>query len=323
MILRSTLAIATAALLTGAALAQEERPDRLIGGSVEELSAILGVQGAQRTTLQGAYDETAAKYRDVLKTLRDQGLMSAQDDLDKLRADCRKKVTDLLQPNQRPVYESLLKRKDTLAAEYEKALFGLPPVTGIRVKLALNESDCAAMQKVNDKAVEAISKKVVEMSNAKEESEKIVKAVNELRKQALTDLIAASPRGLEGKIRDAVYDFIKPVEEKITPKERNELDKVMKALDIKEKERVTDTRRKIASIFMHRAEMAPLNVNMLSDLGKIMLNKKKEPELWLRMDDYKTLLDIHRRRIDALQDELRSTATTKQVYKLIAERIVD
>lgn len=325
MIKTTTILIALAALSAGAASAfgQEERPDRLIGGSVEELGAVLGVQGQQRTTLQAVYDETSSKYRDVLKTVRDQGLTGAKADLDKLREDCRKRVSDLLLPNQRPTYETLLKRKDALATEYEKALFGLPPVTGLRIKLALNESDCAAMQKVNDKAVETISKKVVEMSNAKTETDKIVTAVNDLRKQALTDLMAAAPKGMEAKIRDAVYNYIKPVEEKLTPKERDQLDKVMKAFDAKDKERVAEIRRKVASIYMHRAEMAPLSKTMLSELGKIMLNKKKEPELWLRLDDYKTLLDIHRQRIEALQGDLRATTSTKELYKLVSEGIVD
>ncbi len=318
------IAAALALACPAAAAAQDPDLDRLMGGTQGELRAALQLTEDQCDKVRKLYVTLGEKLADLRKAAKAKGVDAARDDFRKLQGDAVGEMKKILAGRQVEAYAELLKRKDDLAGEYEKALFGIPPVTEMKIKLGLPPEDCRIMQKVADDGVDRIRQKIVELKDKKHLPSQITEAVNELRKECITKMVEACSKPSQKKVKEHIRWYLGEVEAKLSKPDVDRLSRTANALAIKDEDARKDVRRRIAAVLMHKAEIAWGTKSLVREVVMLMVGgAKAEGNIWERMSEYGTLNDIHRRRLRDLQDDLKQILGGKEIGRLVSEGIVE
>ena len=102
------------------------------GGSLEELRAVLYLDSTRTGRVKAAFDAARTSYKTVEETERSRGTDAADQERMRWAESFRAEIRNCLEPPQIKRYEAWLKRKADWASEYDKLVYGIPPVTQIR-----------------------------------------------------------------------------------------------------------------------------------------------------------------------------------------------
>lgn len=309
-------------LLAATARASDET-NRMAGGSMEELRAVLDLDAAQFRSLQTAFQNGDADLQRTRDTARNRGAVPTIDALIQVQDNLHKTIKDILHPNQLSLYEAWLEKKRRLADEYDKALFGIPAVTEIKLKLALSSETLEKMQKVADQAVTDIRKKIFDLRSAGAAMAAIGDSVNEIRQAAVAEMGKFATMAEKRKFVDYLNTWNKTPEDKLSRGELDHLDRVMKGLDMADGVLSDRVKALVAAILWHQEESGVLRRGLGKELALTLVQKKPEAEIWAALYEYGTLFDIHARRIKALRDDLQGAMPTKQIAKLVSEGVLE
>lgn len=292
------------------------------GGSVEELRAVLDLDVEQVRSLRSYFDRAETEYDEVRKAFRDQGGEAALEKEKAWEQRVRDDLKKLLRDPQRSRYSEWLGFKKRLASEYDKALFGLPMVTELKLRLELGPDAVRTLQRISDGGLDRIQAKVKELKNAKAPTEEIAKSVNDLRKSTIESMIEGLSSGDQKKVKEFVKAWLQTPEAKLAKADKDRLVRVMKTLAL-DGELEKRTRSKTAAILMHQAEVSSLRKGLAKELLMLVLRAKAEAEVWEAFHEHTALVDVHQRRLKSLYEDLKSDLPTKQIAKLVSEGILE
>jgi len=315
-----------ALLLSAPAFAQADRDEELVatlGGHIRELKAVLGLSGQQEKSLSDLFTSLVKDVEAYRVKMRDKGRDAVKPEYETWQSKAREGVRGLLQQAQIVKYDQYVQRKRVLANEYEKALFGFPPVTELELRLGLQEEVAAAMHKAADAAVEAVRQEVKQQKAKSATQADLAKAINEHRKKGIERMLEAAAGPFQPKVKQYFKEYLRTPIDKLSKADRARVDRTLKGLEIKESDREAQARRHIAAIFMHRAENDALRRGMGKELLILVLTKRNEAEMWMRMNQYKALTRIHDRRLKDLYGDALSLFTSPEIAKLAAEGVIE
>ena len=235
----------------------------------------------------------------------------------------RKRIKDVLHPNQLSAYESWLEKKRRLGEEYDKALFGIPNATELKLKLGFAPETLEKEQVIADQAVTDIRRKMADMRGAGQSTAAIGDAVNEVRKEAVKKMGDAASSAEKRKFTEYLKTWVKVPAEKLSRPEGDRLDRIMKQLELADGAVTDRIQSLVAAVLWHQEENATLRRGLGKELLMTLLQKRPEGEVWTAIYEYGTLFDIHNRRIKALRDDLKALLPTKQIAKLVAEGVLE
>lgn len=290
------------------------------GGSVEELRAVLDLDAEQVRNLKSFFDRAEQQYDEVRKAFRDQGGQAALDKEKAWEEKVREDVKKLLKDTQRGRYSEWLAFKRRLASEYDKALFGIPMVTELKLRLDLGSDSVKRLQRISDDGIDRIQARVKDLKNAKAPVEEIAKAVNEIRKSTIESMIEASTD--QKKLKEFVKAWLQAPEAKLAKADKDRLGRLMKTLAI-DGDLEKRIRAKIAAILMHQADVAALRKGLGKELLMLVLRTKAEAEVWEAFHEHSALIGVHEKRLKSLYEDLKADLPTKQIAKLVSEGIVE
>lgn len=293
------------------------------GGSVEELRAVLDLDSQQGSRLLQAFRDADGDLQRLRDAARGRGSVVSIDQLVAWQDALRGKIKDILHPNQLSQYESWLEKKRRLGDEYDKALFGLPNATELKLKLGLAAESLEKVQALADQAVADIRRKMAEMRAAGQGLPAIGDAVNALRSDALRRMAEGVASSEKLKFANYLKGWLKTPAEKLTRPEADRLDRIVKQLELADGAFSDRVQSLVAAILWHQEENAILRRGLGKELIMTLLQKRPEGEVWTALYEYGTLLDIHNRRIQALRDDLKAILTTRPIAKLVAEGVLE
>lgn len=311
--------------LTLMALAAFVQPDvaRAAGGGVEELRAALDLEAPRVEKLRALFAEAEKDSEGIRKTAREKGADAARDQRDAWQKQLREKVKAVLSDLQKARYDDWLARKDRLAAEFDKALFGIPTVTEMKLKLSISAETAEKMQRAADNGIEKIRKKVIDLKSANAKQEEIAQAVNQLRRETIERMIESTSGTEQKRVKEFIKSWLQTPEAKLSKTERERLGRVMKTLQLKDAELEKKVRSLVAAVLMHHEENTWLRRGLGKELIMAVVKAKKDADIWITLSEYGALVDIHTRRLESLGEDLKNVLSTKQVAKLVAEGILD
>ena len=197
------LSVALAGLSAGPAFAQDDVA-RGAGGCIEELRAVLELEPAQLKTLRAIFSESRSEFETVKKGAQEKGTDAGRQARKEWQARLRERVRGTLTAGQTKRYEEWLERKDRLAREYDKALFGIPTTTEMKLRLNLPADAADRMYRASDAGIEGIRKRLLELKGQQAPDEDIARSVNEQRKALLDKLPEAAGTAVQGRVRDYI-----------------------------------------------------------------------------------------------------------------------
>lgn len=320
--MRPLLAALLLAAASIAARASEES-NRAGGGSVEELRAVLELDAQQGARLQTVYRDADADLQRLRGDARSRGAVVTIDQLVAWQDTLRQRIKDVLHPNQLSLYEAWIEKKRRLAEEYDKALFGLPNATELKLKLGYGAETLDKVQAIADQAVTDIRKRMAEMRGAGQPVAAIGDAVNALRTDALRKMADCGSSSEKLKFANYLKGWLKTPAEKLSRSEVDRLDRMMKQLELADGAMADRVQSLVAAILWHLEENATLRRGLGKELLMTLLQKRPEGEVWTALYEYGTLFDIHNRRIKALRDDLKAMLPTRPIAKLVAEGVLE
>ena len=312
--------------LSASAWAQADRDVDLVatlGGRVRELRAVLGLNPAQEKDLAELFESLKKDSDEFRAKVKDKGADAVRPEFEKWQDEARAQFIKMLTVEQQAKFAAYRAKKKRLSEEFDKALFGIPPVTELKLRVGLEDPAIGGMAAAADAAVDAIRKKVSDLRKDKAKQEDLSKAVNEERKSGIEKMIAAAPAGAQPKIRQYIKDYLRTPVDKLAKADHDKLDRTLKMLDLKDPEKEKSAQRLVAAILMHRAEEDALRKGMAKDLVVLILTKKNEAEMWQRMNEYQALIDIHGRRLKDLYNDAKSVFTSAEIAKLVSEGVIE
>jgi len=307
----------------GSGVGAGEETNRAAGGGQEELRAVLEMDASQTDRLRTAFRAADQEFQRMRDGARARGGQPAIEELIAWQDRLRDAVRGVLNPNQVSRYDGWLERKRRLGEEYDKALFGIPTPTELKVKLGFSPETLDKEQKIADEGVDSIRRKMVEMRTSGSTVDEIGSAVNDLRKETIRKEIEAASGAEQRKIRDWLKTWLKAPAEKLSRTEFDRLERVMKGLELADGAQSGRIQALVASVLWHMEENAGLRRGLGKELVMAILRQKGDAEVWVAIYEYGTLIDIHARRIKALRDDLKATLPTKQIAKLVAEGVLE
>ncbi|MCC6741570.1 MAG: hypothetical protein IT452_21205 [Planctomycetia bacterium] len=315
----AALLLAVAALAAGAS----EEANRAGGGSFEELRAVLELDAQQGTRLQAVYRDADAELQRLRGDARSRGAVLTIDQLVTWQDGLRQRVKDVLRPQQLGLYEAWIEKKRRLGDEYDKALFGIPNATELKLKLGHAPETLDKVQAIADQAVADIRKRMAEMRGAGQPVAAIGDAVNGLRTDAMRKMADCGTSSEKLKFANYLKTWLKTPAEKLSRPEVDRLDRTMKQLELADGAMSDRVQALVAAILWHQEENATLRRGLGKELLMTLLQKRPEGEVWAALYEYGTLFDIHNRRIKALRDDLKSMLATRPIAKLVAEGVLE
>lgn len=321
--MRRLLVPVVLALLSALAVRAGEETSRAGGGSAEELRAVLDLDQQQAGRVQSLFRDAENELLQMRSGARSRGAAVTIEQLVGWQNGLRQRVKDALHPNQLSIYESWLDKKRRLGEEYDKALFGVPNCTELKLKLGYAPETLEKVQVIADQAVADIRKKMAEMRTAGQPTAAIGDAVNELRKDAVKKMGEAASSAEKRKFTEYLKTWVKVPAEKLSRPEGDRLDRIMKQLELTDAGVTDRVQTLVAAVLWHQEENATLRRGLGKELLMTLLQKRPEAEVWTALYEYGTLFDIHNRRIKALRDDLKALLPTKQIAKLVAEGVLE
>lgn len=317
------LAALVAVLAAAVPAAAGEETSRAGGGSLEELRAVLELDGQQAGRIQTAYRDGDADLQRMRDAARSRGAVVSIEQLVNWQDGLRQRVKDALHPNQLSLYEAWLEKKRRLGEEYDKSLFGLPNATELKLKLGYTAETIEKVQPIADQAVADIRKKMAEMRSAGQTIAAIGDAVNALRTDALRKIAECGTSSEKLKFANYLKTWLKTPAEKLSRAEADRLDRTMKQLELADGAMTDRVQSLVAAVLWHQEENTTLRRGLGKELLMTLLQKRPEAEVWTALYEYGTLFDIHNRRIKALRDDLKAMLSTKPIAKLVAEGVLE
>lgn len=308
-----------------ASLAQgEEDVFRAAGGRVEELRAVLDLTPAQVKDLSSLIEKARNDQDAISKLAREKGIEAAREARRDWHSRIRSSISGLLkEAGQKYRYADWLDKKQHLEDEYEKAVFGLPPVSELKLHAGLPGAVTDAIQKLADEGVAGIRKKVSEFKTAAPDPEEVAKAVNELRRNIIEQMIRRCPKEHQKRLTEYIKTWLQSGESKLSKPEHERLSRIMKALAPQDQAADKRTRSLVASVLMHQEEQLWLKRSMAKEVLVALLRPKREADVWTALNEYGALLEVHRRRLQFLSGEMKACLGTKDLGKLVAEGILE
>lgn len=321
--MKPLFATAFLALAAAATAFAGEETSRAGGGSLEELRAVLELDGQQAGRVQAIYREGDADLQRLRDAARGRGAVVSIDQLVAWQDALRQKVKDALHPNQLSLYESWLEKKRRLGEEYDKSLFGLPNATELKLKLGYTAETLEKVQPIADQAVADIRKKMAEMRGAGQPVAAIGEAVNSLRTDAMRKMADCGTSSEKLKFANYLRGWLKTPAEKLSRPESDRLDRTMKQLELADGAMSDRVQSLVAAVLWHQEENSILRRGLGKELLMTLLQKRPEAEVWTALYEYGALFDIHNRRIKALREDLKAMLPTKPIAKLVAEGVLE
>ncbi|MBI2920776.1 MAG: hypothetical protein HYY18_06785 [Planctomycetes bacterium] len=294
-----------------------EDVNRMAGGGIEELRAVLELDAAQADRLRNAMRTAETDYARLRAT------RATVEELVNWQEGLRGRVRAILTPQQAEKYDAWLERKRRLGDEYEKALYGLPVLTELKLRASLSPESQLKMQPVADEAVKGIKARMAAMRGAGANLNDIGLAVNELRKEFIRKMVEAASKDDLRKIREYLKIWVKTPAEKLTRVEQDRLERVMRQLELADGAQSDKVRSLVSSALWHLEECNSLRRGLGKELLMLILSRKADAEMWISIYDYTTLIDIRTRRVRAVREDLKAALPTKQIAKLVAEGILE
>lgn len=301
---------------------QADRDEDLVltlGVKLRELSAVAVLLPAQEKPVADLVEALSKELGELRAKASEQGLGAMGEEYLQWQERARDRLRQLLRPEQRALYDAHLARKKRLAAEFDKSLFGIPPVTELKLRLALDDAAAEPLYRAADAGVDAIRKRVTDLRKQAAKPEDLVRAVNDERRTAIERMIECVKGGQQAKVKDYVKDFLRTPEAKLMRADKATLDRLQRGLDIKDATRQQSARRLLAAILMHRFEVALLRHGQSRDLITMIVTRRPEAEMWVRMAEYTSLISIHERRLRDLNSDAKSYFTSQEIARLVSE----
>ncbi len=295
---------------------------RVIGGRVQELSAVLQLDEAGQADLGKFFDAAKAEIDEFRAKVKEKGAASAAGEYAKWRDGVRGRFRATLKPDQQKLYDGYLARKARLDGAFEKALFGIPPPVELKLRLGLNDKEIEPLARASDEGVRAIRDKLAALRKDGAADQDLARAVNDLRRSAIEKMIGSVRGSLQTKVRQYVKKYLRTPFDKLSGVDRALLDRTLRNLKIKDRQRASGAKRLLSAILMHRAENTLLRHGMGKDLLVILLTHRREAELWIRMNEYEALIRIHDRRLEDLYGDAKSLFTSTEIARLVAEGMI-
>ncbi|MEK7468536.1 MAG: hypothetical protein AAB074_14085 [Planctomycetota bacterium] len=317
------LAPVVLALLFAPGVRAGEETNRAGGGSAEELRAVLDLDSQQAARVQTLFRDADGELAQLRAGARQRNAAVTIEQLVGWQDSLRKRIKDVLHPNQLSAYESWLEKKRRLGEEYDKALFGIPNATELKLKLGFAPETLEKEQVIADQAVTDIRRKMADMRGAGQSTAAIGDAVNEVRKEAVKKMGDAASSAEKRKFTEYLKTWVKVPAEKLSRPEGDRLDRIMKQLELADGAVTDRIQSLVAAVLWHQEENATLRRGLGKELLMTLLQKRPEGEVWTAIYEYGTLFDIHNRRIKALRDDLKALLPTKQIAKLVAEGVLE
>ncbi|MBI2901064.1 MAG: hypothetical protein HYY17_12835 [Planctomycetes bacterium] len=296
---------------------------RAAGGNVEELRAVLGLDAAQVRDLRARLARAGTDYESVRTAMREKGAAAALEAARAWEKGVRDSVRGILADPQKPRYDDWLAFKRRLAGEYDKALFGIPPVTEMKLRIGLGAEAVRKMQRASDDGLAKIQDRVLKMKDGRAEAEAIAKAVNDLRRTTIEAMIESVAGAERKKVKEYVKTWLQTAEAKLAKADRDRLVRVLKALAVADGEQEKRLRARLAAVFLHQQELADLRRGMAKELLMAVLKAKPEADIWEAIDEHGALIDVHVRRLSSLYEDVKADLPTKQVARLVSEGIIE
>lgn len=305
-----------------ALLPQADRDEDLVstlGVKLRELTAVAALLPSQEKPVGDLADLLAKELGDLRVKGSEQGFGALGEEYPKWQEGARDRLRQLLRPEQRVFYDAHLAKKRRLAAEYEKSLFGIPPVTELKLRLALDDAAVEPMYRAADAGIEAIRKRVTDLRKQAAKPEDLARAVNDERRIVIERMIESVKGGAQSRVKEYVKDFLRTPEAKLTRADKATLDRLQKGLDVKDAARQQSSRRLLAAILMHKFEIALLRHGQSKDLITMIVTRRPEADMWVRMAEYTALVSIHERRLRDLNSDAKSYFTSQEIARLVSE----
>jgi len=320
--MRPLRALALSVLLATAATAGVET-NAAAGGSVEELRAVLGLDPQQADRLRQLFSDAEMDLERRRDQARSRGTVVPIDDLVAWQSALRERVRSSLGAAQQPVFDGWMARKASLAREYDRALFGIPMPTELKLRLSLSPETTAKMMTAADESLAKIREAISQLRAQGRPLGEIGEAVNEHRKDAIRKMLEAATSTEQRRIRDWLKTWFKPAADKLPGTERDRLDRVMKSLDIADGATGGRTQELVAGILWHMTEADSLKRSLGKDLLMAILRSKAEVDVWISLHEHRAVIAVHQARLRELRGDLQDQMPTRQVAKLVAEGVLE
>jgi hypothetical protein len=299
------------------------------GGGVEELRAVLGLAAAQLQELRGLFGEAEKEYAAVLKTARERGFEAARDAGELWKKKVQDGIRKLQAGSQTARYDGWLALKARLALDRDLSALGLPAITELKIRCQLGEEPVRTLAGVAREHLKKLRKKLLSMHESGARPEEIALALNSGRREAVEEMIdAAGP----STVKPYVQLALRSAEERLSAIDRDRLERIMRQLAMDDAERRRRTRILVAATILHE----DLRLAVRRELTTALLTGYFQPApapgpksvdydaaAWTALYEFGTLYAIHGERIASLQRELRDALSTRQIAKLVAERVLD
>lgn len=317
------LSVLVALLATAVTGYGDEELYKGLGGSVEELRVVLDLNPAQVQDLRSLLEEAREEYEGIRAAARARGVEEASRQRRAWQDRLSRRVREFLSESQGELYEEWLDFKQRLSHEYDKALFGLPTVTEMKLRIGLAKEDADRMQQEADEGIEKIRGTLLELKRSGAEPQQLARELNLLRRETIEAMIEGASTPAQNKLKAFVKQWLQPPEDKLSKARRGQLGRLMKALAVEQAAEEKRIRNLVAAVLMHQAETRGLRKGMGKQVLMAVVRAKKEREAWIAMNEYGALIAIHDRRRDMLSEKLKATLSTKQLAKLVAEGIIE
>lgn len=305
-------------LLSSTAARAGDEIAQAAGGNAEELRAVLALDANQFRDLQLRLTQGAKEYESIRTTLQEKGANAALDERKAWGDRLRGRVREVLTDSQRGRYDAWLEFKRRLAGEYDKALFGIPTVTEMKLRLELPPESVRKMQRASDQGAQKIEERVRKFKDEKASPDDIAKAVNELRRSTIEKMIESVSGAEQKRVKEFVKSWLQTAEAKLAKATRDRLVRTLKTLEAPER-----VRARLAAVLLHQEETIGLRRGLGKELVLLVLRAKSDAEVWETFHEYTALIAVHTKRLESLYADLKADLPTKQIAKLVSEGILE
>lgn len=296
---------------------------RVLGGRVRELSTVLGLDEAGHGKLEKFFEVARAEIEGYRTQVREKGAGPMAGEYARWRDEVRGRLRATLNPARHDLYDRYLARKERLEGAFEQALFGIPPAVELKLRLGLADEAVEPLERAAEEGVRTIRERLAALREKGAPDEELARVVNDLRREAIRKMIGSVHGSLQSKVKQYVKKYLRTPHDKLAGADRTALDRTMRTLRIKDPARASQSNRLLSAILMHRAENTLLRHGLGKDLLVIVLTRRKDLEVWIRMNEYGALISIHDRRLEDLYDDAKSFFTSQEIARLVAEGMIE